>query len=247
MLFRSQAIGGSFHGKALGTFGHMGCFSFDSVKTITCGEGGAVITNEKDLYIRADAYADHGHDHIGTDRGAEGHPILGYNHRISELNAAVGLAQLRKLDRILEIQRSAKNALKSGLADCTQIRFRDIPDPAGDSATFLSFFLPDEKSARKAAKSLADAGVDGCFYWYDNNWHYLRRWEHLKEMKVAARLPMELVSNLPDYRNIHLDRSDDIMGRTISMLIKLSWTENDIADRIERMKKVLKDPVCPAI
>jgi len=41
-----QALGGSLNGKALGTFGHMGCFSFDPVKTITCGEGGAVITNE---------------------------------------------------------------------------------------------------------------------------------------------------------------------------------------------------------
>ena len=93
-----QALGGSLNGKALGTFGHMGCFSFDPVKTITCGEGGAVITNDQKLYTTAEGYADHGHDHIGSDRGLENHPFLGTNLRISELNAAVGLAQLRKMD-----------------------------------------------------------------------------------------------------------------------------------------------------
>ena len=235
-----QAVGGSYRGKALGTFGHMGCFSFDSVKTITCGEGGAVLTDDEALYARADAYSDHGHDHAGADRGAEGHPILGNNHRISELNAAVGLAQFRKLDRILETQRAAKKALKAGLSDCTRIRFRELPDSEGDSATFLSFFLPDEESARNTVKDLSEAGGDGCFYWYDNNWHYLRRWDHLKQMRGAARLPVELIPNPPDYRNIRMDRSDAVMSRVVSMLIKLSWSDREIAERAERMRKVLR-------
>ena len=59
-----QSLGATFEGKAVGTFGRMGCFSFDPVKTITCGEGGAVVTDDKELYTIADAYADHGHDHI---------------------------------------------------------------------------------------------------------------------------------------------------------------------------------------
>jgi 8-amino-3,8-dideoxy-alpha-D-manno-octulosonate transaminase len=75
------------------------------VKTITCGEGGAVVTFDPEVARRCDQYADHGHDHQGVDRGADLHPALGYNFRISELHAAVGLAQLRKLDRFLEIQR----------------------------------------------------------------------------------------------------------------------------------------------
>lgn len=86
-----QAIGGTYDGKPLGSIADLGCFSFDFVKTITCGEGGAVITNNKDYYLNADHYSDHGHDHVGNDRGAETHPFLGYNFRISELNAAVGL------------------------------------------------------------------------------------------------------------------------------------------------------------
>ncbi len=236
-----QAIGGTLNGKPLGTFGRMGCFSFDAVKTITCGEGGAVITDEKDLYRRADAYADHGHDHVGSDRGAEEHEFLGGNFRISELNAAVGLAQLRKLEGILETQRSTKKAIKAALAQCPSVSFRHIPDEAGDSATFLTFLLPDEAAAREKSAALAAAGVDGCFYWYANNWHYIRQWEHLRQLKGAARLPVQLLEHCPDYSAVHLPRSDALMARAISMLIKLSWTEAEIEARIQAMVKALQD------
>lgn len=235
-----QSVGSTFKGKHLGTFGHMGCFSFDPVKTITCGEGGAVITNDKELYLKADAYADHGHDHIGNDRGLEGHEILGANYRISELNAAVGLAQLRKLDYILETQRKHKKAIKDALSQCPDISFRKIPDESGDSATFLSFFLADESKAREAAKELASAGVDGCFYWYANNWHYIRQWHHLKQLKGAAKLPLQLLDRFPDYSTISLPDSDAIMGRTISMQIKLSWTEAEVQERINKMTGIFK-------
>ena len=217
----------------------MGCFSFDPVKTITCGEGGAVITDDEALYIKADAYSDHGHDHIGNDRGLEGHAILGANYRISELNAAVGVAQLRKLDHILDVQRRNKAAVKQAMAGIEGVTFRIIPDEAGDSATFLSFFLPTEAHARRAAKDLAKAGVDGCFYWYDNNWHYIRQWEHLKKMSSAARLPAALYEHCPDYGALKLTRSDSLIGRMISMQIKLSWTPGDIAKRIEAVCGVL--------
>jgi 8-amino-3,8-dideoxy-alpha-D-manno-octulosonate transaminase len=233
-----QSVGAVYQGTALGAFGDMGCFSFDPVKTITCGEGGAVITDRSELYEKAHAFADHGHDHIGTDRGAEGHPILGYNYRISELNAAVGLAQLGKLDTILSIQRKNKNAIKTALKRHDHLQFRSLPDEEGDSATFLSFMLPDEDHARRVNGDLAAAGVDGCFYYYDNNWHYLRRWHHLKQMQVAARLAVQDADHFPDFEHVVLPRSDAIMARTISMQIKLSWTEEDIEQRINRMNAV---------
>jgi len=238
-----QSVGASFNGKALGTFGQMGCFSFDPVKTITCGEGGAVITDDPKLYELSHAFADHGHDHIGDDRGAEGHPILGYNYRISELNAAVGLAQLRKLDAILATQRSHKAALKRAMSAFTGISFRHLPDENGDSATFLSFMMPSEESARKTARALNGAGVDGCFYWYDNNWHYHRKWQHLKQMQAAADLPLKLSAHCPNYSRIDLPGSDAIMARTISMQIKLGWNEGQLQTRIDAMREVLQEMV----
>ena len=199
-----------------------------------------MITDNTKLYDLAHAYADHGHDHIGNDRGAEGHPVLGYNYRISELNAAVGVAQLRKLDSIVATQRKYKSAIKTAMQRFDHIGFRKLPDPEGDSATFLSFMLPDEERARSAASTLNEAGVDGCFYWYDNNWHYLRQWHHLKQMMVAAKLPAQLYENGQNYNVVQMPQSDAIMSRTISMQIKLSWTLADVEDRIAKVEQVLK-------
>ncbi|MDL2275795.1 DegT/DnrJ/EryC1/StrS family aminotransferase [Desulfosarcina sp. OttesenSCG-928-G10] len=235
-----QAMGGRYQGKALGSFGKAGCFSFDSVKTITCGEGGAVVTSEKAVYLAADAYSDHGHDHIGNDRGAEDHVTVGANYRICELNAAVGLAQLRKLDQMLDIQRRNKAALKTAIQGIPGISFRALPDSEGDSATHLTFLMPDLEKARKATKAFGAAGVDGCFHWFDNNWHYIRKWHHFKELKSPARLAIQALPNCPDLRTVAVPRSDALIERTISLQIKLGWTEADLEKRIQALVTVLK-------
>ena len=235
-----QSVGASYQGQALGSFGKAGCFSFDPVKTITCGEGGAVVTNDREVYVAAEAYADHGHDHIGNDRGAEEHLILGANYRISELNAAVGVAQLRKLDWIIQTQRRNKAAIKSAMAGIPGIAFRHLPDPEGDSATFLTFFMPDVETARQAIKALAAAGVDGCFHWFDNKWHYIRKWNHLHAMQAPARLAVQTLANRPDYRTISMPGSDAIMQRAISMQIKLGWTQEQLDQRTQATVKALK-------
>jgi 8-amino-3,8-dideoxy-alpha-D-manno-octulosonate transaminase len=223
----AQAVGATFEGRPLGTFGALGCFSFDAVKTITCGEGGAVVTRDRGLYERADQFADHGHDHRGANRGLDGHPILGTNYRISELNAAVGLAQLRKLDSILETQRRHKSRLKQALTAYAEIAFREIPDPAGDSATFLTMLLPDERRARETAAALGRAGVD-CFHWFANNWHYVRRWQHLREFRTAGRSPHHALEQIPDFDALEIEASDRIVGRAVSISIKLSWSPADL-------------------
>lgn len=232
-----QSIGATYQGKAVGTFGLAGCFSFDAVKTVTCGEGGGIITDSRDVYEKADQFADHGHDHLGgADRGADDHPILGTNFRISELNAAVGLAQLNKLDKILETQRKNKFAIKNALADISDVTFRYVPDASGDSATFLSFFMPTENQTRQVVKAMAQNGA-GPIYWYDNNWHYYKKWHHLKEMKRSAKLAAELADNLPDYSKLALEASDHIMSRTISMQIMLGWSSEDLENRIQALMK----------
>ena len=235
----AQAMGATFQGKALGTFGRAGCYSYDYVKTMTCAEGGAVVTDDPALHDLVQAFTDHGHDHLGKDRGADLHPIIGLNFRISELHAAVGLAQLRKLDAILERQRASQRVLQDGLAGLPRVTFRELPDPAGDSATFLSFFLPTEAEARAAAQALTAASVDGCFYWYDNNWHYHRQWQHFKDLASPTLLAVKRAGWLDDLHRIHVPQSDAIMGRTICMLIKLNWTPDQLAQRLERMRAVL--------
>lgn len=232
-----QAVGGTYKGKSLGSFGKIGCFSFDYVKTITCGEGGAIITDDADIYFRSHAFADHGHDHIGSDRGKEDHVIVGTNYRISELNAAVGVAQLRKLDTIIDTQRRNKKAIKDALSAIPEVTFRTIPDPEGDTATFLSFFLPTEARAREIAQRLASEGVDGCFYWFDNNWHYIRKWDHIRSLAGGGKLPQADMENVRDYKSLDLPVSDSIISRTVCLQIKLGWTKEELDTRISKIMK----------
>jgi len=223
-----QAIGGQYNGKALGSIGDLGCFSFDFVKTITCGEGGAVITNNKAYYLNADHYSDHGHDHVGNDRGAETHPFLGYNFRISELNAAVGLAQIKRLPEFLAIQKRHFNIIREALSQIPEVTFRSVPQGGEESCAFLNFFLPSHDIARKTMQAFKANGVDVCWNYYDNNWHYVRKWHHLKDAKSLYPLSPEIKEALDTLKTTDFSQSDDYISRNISCLIKLSWTEAEV-------------------
>ena len=235
-----QSIGGTYKGKKLGTIGHAGTFSFDFVKTITCAEGGVVMTNSEDVYIKSDGYTDHGHDHKGVDRGADLHPFIGYNFRISELHAAVGLAQIRKLDQFLAIQRKNHAQLKSILASIPGISFRQVPDPTGDSCSFLSWFLPTEAQTRAAVAMMKEAGIlAGNFYWFDNNWHYIRKWDHLKQPASLFRLSEAQQTALQKLATQDFAASDAVMSRCVSTAISLLWTEEQIQQKGEGMKAAI--------
>lgn len=238
-----QAIGATYEGKPLGSYGDLGCFSFDYVKTVTCGEGGAMVTNNETYYRRAEQYSDHGHDHAGKDRGAEGHPFMGYNYRISELHAAVGLAQLRRLEEFLALQQRHYAILRNSLEGIPGVQFRRVPEGGVENYSFLTFFLPDEARARKAHTALSEAGLDGCFYWYDNNWHYHRAWQHLKEGNSLAPLDEQVRKGLKTLAGRQYPASDHWMGRTVSCLIKLGWTEEEVASRAGTLAAVIKNVV----
>ncbi|WP_298238385.1 DegT/DnrJ/EryC1/StrS family aminotransferase [uncultured Algibacter sp.] len=236
-----QAIGGTYKGKPLGSIGDLGCFSFDFVKTITCGEGGAVITNNKTYYINADHYSDHGHDHIGSDRGAEAHPFLGYNFRISELHAAVGLAQVKRLQDFLEIQKRNFNIIKEALAEIPEVTFRTVPEGGVESCAFLNFFLPDLETVNKVSKTFKENGVDAFWNYYNNNWHYIREWHHLKDLKSLYPISTEVKKGLEYLKTKDFSKSDYYISRNISCLIKLSWTEQEVKDRASKMARLIKN------
>lgn len=241
-----QSIGASYKGRKTGTIGDAGTFSFDFVKTITCAEGGVVMTNREDIYLSSDGFSDHGHDHKGSDRGADLHPFIGYNYRISELHAAVGLAQIRKLGNFLAIQRRNHKALKDILSSVPEISFRRIPDEAGDSCTFLSWFLPSAEIAFQVVKELRAEGIlPGNFYWFDNNWHYIRKWDHLKNAATLNSLHPELKEAIIHHAGKDFSASDAVMSRCISTLISLLWTEEQIAEKgallVKAVKKVLSE------
>ena len=238
-----QAIGGTYDGKALGTIGDLGCFSFDFVKTVTCGEGGVVITNNQKYYTNADHYSDHGHDHEGSDRGAETHPFLGYNFRISELNAAVGLAQFRRIDDFIAIQKKHYTIIRNELSNIEGLTFRTVPEGGEESYAFLNFFLEDLDTARKVSHSFKDNGIDVCFHYFDNNWHYIRKWDHLTTQKSLFPLSKELKEGLSYLKDKTFEKSDHFIGRNISCLIKLSWTEAEVIQRAKTMAALIRESI----
>lgn len=239
----SQALGAKYQDIFVGNYGDMGCFSFDFVKTITCGEGGGIITNNPAFAENADKYQDHGHDHIGNDRGAETHPFMGYNFRISELHAAVGLGQLKKFDQIMSKQQKNFNILRTALDPIPEVAFRRVPQGGVENGAFLSFFLPNEELARQTIAAISDAGIDGCFYWFDNNWHYYRKWEHLMERKSLSTLSSEIKNQLQDFKKTDFSQSDHWIGRTISCLIKIGWTEAEMKIRSEKIANAITTAV----
>ncbi len=236
----AQALGATFKNKPLGTFGKIAVYSFDFFKIVSAAEGGAVITDDPALYEIATQHADHGHSHVGNNRGAEPHPIIGTNYRISEIHAAIGLAQFRKLPYILERQRYNKAKLEQVLAKFPQVSFRNIPDKKGDSATFQDFFLHDEPTTRKVLQSFNNNGV-GYAYWYDNNYHYLKNWEHIKQMKTAAKLAISLFKPPQDYETLRMSQSDSIISRLISIQIRITWTEEEIQNLAAKIEKALNE------
>jgi 8-amino-3,8-dideoxy-alpha-D-manno-octulosonate transaminase len=236
-----QSTGATYKGQSLGTIGDAGTLSFDFVKIITCGEGGAVLTNDQTTYEKCDHYTDHGHDHIGTDRGADEHPYLGTNYRISELHAAVGLAQIRKLDQFLEIQKRNCQALKAALSVIPEISWRKLPDPAGDSCTFLSWFLPTESIMRDVLAAMKAKGIaGGQMYWYEHNWHYIRKWHHLKEGHTLAAFNEGQQAALTKLSHQDFLLSDQVMSRCVSTAIQLSWTPEQLEEKGKQMVEVIQ-------
>ncbi len=227
----AQAAGCRINGRHVGTFGAIGTFSFDSVKTMTTGEGGMCITNDESLWRAMSEYHDHGHDHKVNPggRGGEGRPFIGFNYRMMELQGALGLAQLAKLDGMVEAQRRNKAVLREAAAKIPGVTFREIADPAGDSATFIAFSLPSKEKAAAVNAVLRENGA-GAINWSENSWHFYPQWEHLLGGKTPAKNGWPFSAH--GKRRIIYDPdalpvSADLMERTLCYQVPVKLTDEN--------------------
>lgn len=237
----AQAAGGRINGKHLGSFGTCGTFSFDSVKTITTGEGGMVITNDVELWRSMSEYQDHGHDHKvnpGT-RGGEGRRFIGFNYRMMEIQGAIGIAQLAKLDSIVAAQQKNKSILKEAAAGISGVRFRELVDEQGDSATFLTFTLQDREHCQRVNKSLKDDG-HGAINFAENTWHFYPKWEHLIEGKTLTKTGYPFAEPGGKRRIVYdplmLPQSSDLLERTLVYPVSIKMSEDKLADMCRALK-----------
>ena len=176
----AQCCGGKFGNRYLGNIGVAGCFSFDFGKTMTTGEGGMVISDSESFFQKSRAIHDHGHTYTVTNRADDPASCLGFNFRMSELNAAVGIEQLKKLDQIIERQRKNKNYIKDGLVDLN-LQYRHCFSTDGDIGDSIIFFASSKTHAEKIAASLDDQGLGTKNLPSAIRWHFVAHWDHLKD------------------------------------------------------------------
>lgn len=150
----AEAIGSSIDTRRAGSLGEIATFSFFGNKTVTTGEGGMVVTND-DTY---DEILRKLKNQGNSDTRRYFHDVLGYNYRMTNIQAAIGVAQMERLPEIIERKQQIDQWYRQALSE--QVRFQVIPDQARPNAWLVSVLLPDSMDRDVVARSLAQADIE---------------------------------------------------------------------------------------
>ncbi len=220
--------GGKFKNKFLGTIGDIGTYSFDFAKTITTGEGGMIIFNKKSTYLKAKAWHDHGHENNPNfPRWEDTRKSSGFNYRMNEMQGAVGIAQLGKLNKIIIQQRRNYSLIWNKIKNLKNIKLRSIPKNSYHTADALIFIVENKNIALDCRNELLKVGISTKILPEAITWHFSKKWRHIKELKYKT------------YKKNHLRDSEKILNRCVSLPINY-YMERAIANKIQiTLKKVL--------
>jgi dTDP-4-amino-4,6-dideoxygalactose transaminase len=221
-----QAVGASFEGRRLGSFGDAGAFSLQFNKIITTGEGGVMLTDRDDVYDLAIDV----HDCAGRARRDEGVPrFAGWNFRASELTAAVARVQLRRLDGLLERMRANHARLVERAAELPGLTLRRSNDDGGDAGIALIGFADTPQLAADAVDALRAEGVPAMRL-YDPNvvdLHVYPYWRPVLDALAAAGAPA------PDCA-----RTLELLERTVHVDVAAQCDEQDLDEISLALTKV---------
>jgi len=161
----SQTLGSRWRGRHLGTFSQIGCFSLATTKIITTGQGGMLVTDDDKLYERIQRLKDHGRfDRAKLKPVRDYHPVIGFNFKFTDLQAAVGLAQFSKLEwrvqRMKEIYKLYLNELK----EIGSIKFIKT-DLKETTPWYIDVLLNESGENKELKKYLNEKGI-GCRLFY---------------------------------------------------------------------------------
>ena len=213
-----QADGGSYHGQRLGTIGNAGALSFNFYKIVSCGEGGALLTNDRTLFERALIYQDSSAVAFFGDQmqGFTQEGFCGSEFRSNELCAAVMNVQLSRLDGILaDLRKNKKYMMEKLDGICKCIPSNDLE---GDCGTTLALQFENEAAARRFATS---EGIHGSLP-IDTGKHIYKHWTPVMEKRGAFHPlmdPFKMEANrdiVPDYRQ-------DMCPETLERLAKVVY------------------------
>ncbi len=251
----AQTAGASQNGKAVGTFGDIGIFSFQLNKNMTSGDGGMVVTERDDLFRRIVALHDLGYprnEKGRLDTSDESCQLWGVGARMSELTGAMCLAQMRKLPQITGNMRSSKWRIRNALADIPGLGFRTVPDPSGDTGPFLLMTLKDEATARRFVDALRAEGIAGpagslaCLAMREWGMHWYSNIPSLVNKRSDSRdgfpwtHPSNAFGQSYSYAAGALPNCDDLHARGALLTIASTLTPEDEDDIIAAVRKVAR-------
>jgi 8-amino-3,8-dideoxy-alpha-D-manno-octulosonate transaminase len=179
-----------------------------------------VITNDENLYGRAFAFHDQGHSprRAGVDVGKR--PFIGLDFRLTEIQAAILLGQLKKLPQILGHLRANKTRFKELISDLPGIEFRDLPDPDGEICTLLTTIMPSAEIAEKISAELGGKPMSAA------GWHVYNNMENILEQRTIT--PEQCPFTCPYYTDkggdmkYHkgmLPQTDALLSRSVNISI----------------------------
>jgi len=166
----AESMGASIGGKKVGTFGDAGVLSFCQNKIITTGEGGALITNNKNIYEKAKLIRSHGRIETSEDYfasvGDMDYVEVGYNYRMSSITAGLGIAQLKKVNKLIELRRKVASIYDSALDPINQISLPKKIPTHFEVYQMYPLLLPDENIRNNLQQHLAARGIMTKIYFY---------------------------------------------------------------------------------
>jgi len=250
----AQSCGGEYKAKKLGSIGDIGMFSFQLNKIMTAGEGGALVTNDKDLFERCVMV----HDVASLREGPkvwwefETEPIMGLNFRMNEISSAILIEQLHKLDKVLDRMQRNKEKIKKGISDIDGIEFREVPDPKGDTGICLMFFLPTAAKAQQIARALRAENIDGPGYGTHvayvpgkPDWHVYTYWYPLLQKRTLTKegcpFTCPYYKGKIEYGDDMCQNTLDLLSKTVHMDVSPLLTQEDVDSIIEGIHKVAQE------
>ena len=235
-----QADGGSYHGKRLGSIGDAGGFSFNHFKIISCGEGGALTTDDDTTYYRALVHHDGGCAFRSHAAEVTVPFYAGSNFRINEILSAILRVQLSRLDGILGELRAEKKLMREELADVRAFRLSPVNCVEGDCGVTLGVLFDTVAESQSFASRLSEAGV-GCGSPYDSGIHCYWNWEPILQQRGSYH-PMRDAYKQTDvkyeYSEDMCPKTKDILARTQYIGTSINRSKDDLMDVIATVKRV---------
>tara|TARA_Y100001970_G_scaffold113911_1_gene142023 strand:- start:1188 stop:2345 length:1158 start_codon:yes stop_codon:yes gene_type:complete len=208
--------GGFYEDIPLGTYGDMGTYSFDFAKTMTTGEGGMIVFNNENLFNKASAWHDHGHENNpNLPRWEDSRSSSGFNYRMNEMQGAVGLAQLNKLDVVVHNQRKNAKLIVDAISDLP-IEMRTIPENSFETADALVFLVENNSIAIQCRDALINEGLGTKILPEAISWHFAGTWNHMSEL--MDRNGVELYDAFP--------KSLSFLNRSVSLPISVNMVDD---------------------